>query len=144
MSKKVEKKVEKKAVATVKKPVKAEKEQKGKAAETMAVNVSVQELRALAEFALNTRFFLLTFCGGKYKKGTKGYELLANVDKAGPFVRDIAIRLGVKFDEPKEAKKDCKCNDCKCEKKPEVKKQVAKKAPAKKPVAKAVAKSVKK
>lgn len=139
MSKKVEKKVEKKAVSTVKKPVKAEKKQKGKAAETMAVNVSIQELRALAEFALNTRFFFLTFCGGKYKKGTKGYDLLANVDKAGPFVRDIAIRLGVKFDEPKEAKKDCKCEECPAEECP-AKKPVAKNAPAKNPVAKHVKK----
>lgn len=143
MSKKVEKKFAnpvKKEVAKV-----AEKStKKDEKVDMVKVNVTLNELRGLVDFALHARFFLLTLVPPQ-KNGSRGERILKGVDDAGPVIRNIGERLGMKFDE----KKNCKCNECKCgkktdDKKPVDKKAEVKKAEVKKPLAKTVKKPAKK
>ena len=150
MSKKVEKKVAtpvKKEAAKVaeKSTKKDEKVDMGK------VNVTLNELRGLVDFALHARFFLMTLLPTP-KKGSRVEKILKGVENAGPLICNIGERLGMKFgDEPKNGsskKNDCKCNDCKCHKEAvenmTVEKKVDVKKTEKKPSAKAVKKQDKK
>lgn len=148
MSKKVEKKVanpvNKEVAKVAEKAVK-----KDEKIDMVKVNVTLNELKGLVDFALHARFFLLTLVPPQ-KKGSRGERILKGVDDAGPVICNIGERLGMKFDE----KKNCKCNECKCgkktddkkpvEKKPVEKKPVEKKAEVKKPLAKTVNKPAKK
>ena len=146
MSKKVEKKVAtpvKKVAAKVaeKSTKKDEKVEMGK------VNVTLNELRGLVDFALHARLFLMTLLPTP-KKGSRVEKILKGVENAGPLICNIGERLGMKFgDEPKHGsskKNDCKCNDCKCHKEAVENKPVEKKVDVKKTDKKPSVKSVKK
>lgn len=150
MSKKVEKKVAtpvKKEAAKVAAKVAEKSTKKDEKVDMVKVNVTLNELRGLVDFALHARFFLMTLLPTQ-KKGSRGEKILKGVENAGPVICNIGERLGMKFgDEPKNGsskKNDCKCNDCKCHKEAVANKPVEKKVDVKKTEKKPSAKSVKK
>ena len=150
MSKKVEKKVAtpvKKEAAKEAAKVAEKSTKKDEKVDMVNVNVKLNELRGLVDFALHARFFLMTLLPTP-KKGSRVEKILKGVENAGPLICNIGERLGMKFgDEPKNGsykKNDCKCNDCKCHKEAVENKPVEKKVDVKKTDKKPSVKSVKK